>query len=123
MLELIILAFVFYLGYNLGQIVLSWHLRDIIVREARKDGIRVDSDYNIIESDEDGKPNVFQLFVESVNDILYLYDRDQNVFICQAKSMEELAELSLKNNNIKYAAVLHGEQVIAFINGKVKITV
>lgn len=123
MLELIILAFVFYVGYNLGQIVLSWHLRDIIVREARKDGIRVDSDYNIIESDEDGKPNVFQLFVESVNDILYLYDRDQNVFICQAKSMEELAELSLKNNNIKYAAVLHGEQVIAFINGKVKITV
>ena len=123
MLELIILAFVFYLGYNLGQIVLSWHLRDIIVREARKDGIRVDSDYNIIESDEDVKPNVFQLFVESVNDILYLYDRDQNVFICQAKSMEELAELSLKNNNIKYAAVLHGEQVIAFTNGKVKITV
>lgn len=123
MLELIILAFVFYLGYNLGQIVLSWHLRDIIVREARKDGIRVDSDYNIIESDEDVKPNVFQLFVESVNDILYLYDRDQNVFICQAKSMEELAELSLKNNNIKYAAVLHGEQVVAFINGKVKITV
>jgi hypothetical protein len=123
MLELIILAFVFYVGYNLGQIVLSWHLRDIIVREARKDGIRVDSDYNIIESDEDGKPNVFQLFVESVNDILYLYDRDNNVFICQAKSMDELAELSLKNNNIKYAAVLHGEHVVAFVNGKVKITV
>ena len=123
MLELIILAFVFYVGYNLGQIVLSWHLRDIIVRDVRKDGIRVDSDYNIIESDEDGKPNVFQLFVESVNDILYLYDRDKNVFICQAKTMEELAELSLKNNNIKYAAVLHGEQVVAFINGKVKITV
>ena len=123
MLELIILAFVFYVGYNLGQIVLSWNLRDIIVREARKDGIRVDSDYNIIESDEDGKPNVFQLFVESVNDILYLYDRNNNVFICQAKSMEELAELSLKHNNIKYAAVLHGEHVVAFINGKVKITV
>ena len=123
MLELIILAFVFYVGYNLGQIVLSWQLRDIIVREARKDGIKVDSDYNIIESDEDGKPNVFQLFVESVNNILYLYERDNNVFICQAKSMEELAELSLKNNNIKYAAVLHGEQVVAFVNGKVKITV
>jgi hypothetical protein len=37
--------------------------------------------------------------------------------------MEELAELSLKNSNIKYAAVLHGEQVVAFVNGKVKITV
>jgi|688.fasta_scaffold06396_23 hypothetical protein len=120
MLELIILAFVFYVGYNLGQIVLSWHLRDIIVRDARKEGIRVDSDYNIIE---DGQPNVFQLFVESVNDILYLYEREKNVFICQATSMEELAELSLKNSNIKYAAVLHGEQVVAFVNGKVKITV
>jgi hypothetical protein len=123
MLELIILAFVFYVGYNIGQMVLSWHLRDIIVREARKEGIRVDGDYNIIESTEDDKPNVFQLFVESVNDILYLYDRNNNVFICQAKSMDELAELSLKNNNIKYAAVLHGEHVVAFVNGKVKITV
>lgn len=122
MIDLIIIAFVFYVGYNIGQIVLSWQLRDLIVREARKEGIKVDGEYNIIEDDDD-KPNVFQLFVEKSNDILYLYERDKNNFICQAKTMEELATLSLKYKNIKYAAVLHGDDVVAFVNGEVKLKV
>lgn len=121
MIDLIILAFVFYIGYNLGQMVLSWQLRDIIVKEARKEGIKVDNEYNIIE-DDDEKPNVFQLFVESSNNILYLYDRDKNKFVCQASTMEELASLSLKYKNIKYAAVLHGDTVVTFVNGEVKPT-
>lgn len=122
MIELIIIAFIFWLGYQVGQMVLSWQLRDIIVKEARKEGLRVDSEYNIIES-EDEKPNVFQLFVEKSNDILYLYEREKDTFICQASTMEELASLSLKYKNIKYAAVLHGNEVVAFVNGEVKATV
>lgn len=122
MIELIIIAFIFWLGYQVGQMVLSWQLRDIIVKEARKEGLRVDSEYNIIEP-EDEKPNVFQLFVEKSNDILYLYEREKDTFICQASTMEELASLSLKYKNIKYAAVLHGNEVVAFVNGEVKVTV
>lgn len=122
MIDLIIIAFVFYVGYNIGQMVLSWQLRDLIVKEAKKEGFKIDSEYNIIE-DPDDKPNVFQLFVEKSNDILYLYDRDKNNFICQAKTMEELASLSLKYKNIKYAAVLHGNDVVAFVNGEVKLKV
>ena len=122
MIDLIIIAFVFYVGYNIGQMVLSWQLRDLIVKEAKKEGFKIDSEYNIIE-DPDDKPNVFQLFVEKSNDILYLYDRDKNNFICQAKTMEELASLSLKYKNIKYAAVLHGNDVVAFVNGEVTLKV
>jgi hypothetical protein len=122
MLDLILLAFVFYIGYNLGQIVLSWQLRDLIVKEARKEGFKIDNSYNIIE-DPDDKPNVLQLFVETSNDMLYLYERDKNNFICQAKTLEELANLSLKYKNIKYAAVLHGDDVVAFVNGEVKLKV
>lgn len=122
MIDLIIIAFVFYVGYNIGQMVLSWQLRDLIVKEAKKEGFKIDSEYNIIE-DPDDKPNVFQLFVEKSNDILYLYDRDKNNFICQAKTTEELASLSLKYKNIKYAAVLHGNDVVAFVNGEVKLKV
>lgn len=118
MSELIILLIGFYVGYNLGQMILSWRLRDIIVKEARKEGIRVDAEYNIIEDNED--PKVSQLFIETANDILYLYDRDKDSFVCQGKTLEELAQLSLKYNNIKYAAVLHGENVVAFVNGEVK---
>jgi hypothetical protein len=122
MTEIIILLIGYYIGYNIGQMILSWQLRDLIVKEARKEGIKVDDEYNIIE-DADDKPNVFQLFVEKSNDILYLYERDKNNFICQAKTMEELAVLSLKYKNIKYAAVLHDNDVVAFVNGEVKLKV
>ncbi len=116
MLELIIIAFAFWLGYQLGQMVLSWQLRDIIRNEARKEGINVDDEYNIIEEE---KPKVIKLWVEKVHDILYLYDTE-DTFICQASTLEELATLALKYKNIKYASVLNGEDIFAFINGSVK---
>lgn len=118
MLELIIIAFIFWLGYNAGQMVLSWQLRDIIRREARENGINVDSEYNIIES-TDEKPKVIKLWIEKIHDIMYLYDTE-DTFICQANTLEELATLALKYKDIKYASVLNGDDVYAFINGTVK---
>jgi hypothetical protein len=40
--------------------------------------------------------------------------------VCQAKSLDELATLSMKYNNVKYAAVMIGEEIYAFVDGKVK---
>ena len=122
MLEIIILGFVFYVGYNLGQIVLSWQLRDLIVKEARKEGIKIDGEYNIIE-DTDDKPNVHKLIVEKTNNMLYLYDHEANSFVCQASTMEELATFAKEYNNIKYAAVMDvdGDSIYTFVDGKVKV--
>lgn len=117
MLEIIILCAVFWVGYQLGQMVLSWQLRDVIRAEARREGINVDDGYNVIE---DKKPKVAQLFVETSNDILYLYDREKNDFICQAKTLDELAILAQKYKNIKYAAVMNGDKIYAFVDGVVK---
>lgn len=117
MLELIIIAFIFWLGYNAGQMVLSWQLRDVIRREAREKGINVDDNFNIIESKE--KPKVSKLWVEKVHDIMYLYDIE-NEFICQASTLEELAKLALKYKNIKYASVMNGDDIFAFVDGNVK---
>jgi hypothetical protein len=117
MLELIIIAFIFWLGYNLGQMVLSWQLRDIIRNEARKEGLKVDDEYNVIE---DKKPKVAQLIIEKVNNILYLYERDTDDFVCQGSTLEELATLAQKYKNIKYAAVMIDEEIYAFVDGKVK---
>ena len=58
MIDLIIIAFVFYVGYNIGQMVLSWQLRDLIVKEAKKEGFKIDSEYNIIEDPDDKQPPV-----------------------------------------------------------------
>lgn len=118
MLELLILVFVAYTAYNIGVSVTAWRLRDIIIKEAKKEGIVVDNEYNIIETEEN-KPKVSKLWIEKVHDILYLYDTE-DTFICQASTMEELASLALKYKDIKYASVLNGDDVYAFINGTVK---
>ena len=119
MTELIILAVVFWLGYQVGQVVLSWRLRDIIRKEAIKEGIVIDNNYRIVETNTI-KTNVCQLFVEKANNILYLYDRDDDTFVCQGSTLVELAKLAKEYKNIKYAAVTDGEEVYAFIDGSVK---
>lgn len=116
MLELIIIAFIFWLGYQVGVLHLSWRLRDIIVKEARKEGIKVDDEYNMIESK---KPKVSKLWVEKVHDVRYLYDTE-DTFICQANTIQELARLALKYKNIKYASVIDGDEVYAFVDGTAK---
>lgn len=120
-MEIIIFIVGLYLGYHLGQMVLSWQLRDIIVKEARKEGLHIDDEYNIVESKNE-KPRVSQLFIERVNDVLYLYDREKNSFVCQARSLDELATLAKEYKNIKYAAVLDQatDKVFAFVDGEVK---
>jgi uncharacterized protein YxeA len=68
---------------------------------------------------EEAKPTVFKLETELVDDIILLYDRETNDFICQGKSLQQLAELSRKYKKIEYASVKHGEHFVAFIEGKV----
>jgi hypothetical protein len=109
---------VFWAGYNIGQIVLSWHLRDVIRKEAISQGINVDSEFNIKPKND--KPKVSKLWIEKVHDIMYLYDKDTDDFVCQANTLEELATLALKYKNIKYASVMNGDDVFAFVDGSVK---
>jgi hypothetical protein len=59
--------------------------------------------------------------VEKSNNILYLYNREDETFVCQGSSLEELAVLAKEYKNIKYAAVLHDDDVVAFVDGKIKV--
>ena len=65
------------------------------------------------------KSNVYKLETELVDDIILLYDRETNDFICQGNSLEQLAKLSKEYKKIEYASVKHGEYFVAFIEGKV----
>ena len=69
---------------------------------------------------EETKPVVFKLETELVdNNIILLYDRETNDFICQGNSLEQLAQLSREYKKIEYATVKHGDYFVAFIEGKV----
>lgn len=124
MTEIIIFIVGGFLGYHLGQMILAWRLKDILVKEARKEGIYVDDEYNLIE-DTEKKPTVSQLFIERANNVMYLYDKEAGSFVCQGSTLEELATLAKKYKNIKYAAVMdeHTDNVVAFVDGRVELNI
>lgn len=119
MLELIIIGFIFWAGYQSGGAVTSYRLRHLIYKEAKRLGLTSKAD-QVLFDDSEETPDVLQLVVEKANNILYLYERGTDNFICQGSTIDELATLAQKYKNVKYAAVMYGEQVYAFVNGTVK---
>ena len=115
MLEIIILGFVFWIGYEIGMSVTAYRLRHLVYKEAKRVGLLKEVDVELEET-----PIVEQLYVEKTNDILYLYNKEDKSFLCQGKSLDDLATLAKKYNNVKYAAVMIGEEIYAFVDGKVK---
>lgn len=115
MLELIIIGFVFWIGYQVGISVTAYRLRDLVYREAKRRGLLKEVDTELEET-----PGVAQLMVEKSNNVLYLYNRDDNTFLCQGSTLEEIASLAKKYNNIKYAAVMIDQEIYAFVDGTVK---
>lgn len=116
MFEFLILVVVAVISYHVGAAVLSYQLRFLIHKEARRLGLDKSDDINILE---EADPEISQLIVEKTNDTLYLYDRNHS-FICQGKTIDELAKLAKQYKNIKYAAVLHDEYTYGFVDGTVK---
>ena len=115
MLEIIIIGFIFWIGYQIGMSVTAYRLRYLIYKEARHRGLVKEIDIDLEE-----EHIVTQLFVEKANNIFYLYTKDDNTFVCQGSTLEELATLAKKYKNIKYAAVMIDKEIYAFVDGVVK---
>jgi len=86
------------------------------MRDAAK-SLGIDLEKELINA-ETPKKSVFKLAVEQHGDMLYLFDKEEDSFICQGTSVQELAKLAKQHNNIMYAAVLYGEKVFEFKDGK-----
>ena len=111
-MEILLLIVGLVIGYLAGEFYCLFRMRHIIIDVAAKEGIYLDD-----EIESKGKViEVHKLRIQTINDILYLYT-DKEDFICQAKSVEELASLSQQYKNIKYAAVIHDDKVFTFVNG------
>jgi len=95
-------------------LALGWVMGEFYTMYKLRKNIRT---YLIIE--ENTRPTVFKLETELVGDIILLYDRDTNDFICQGNSLQQLAELSREYKKIEYATVKHGDYIVAFIEGRV----
>lgn len=113
-MEIILLLLAGFAGYIIGYSSVIWKLRNFIKEAAIAEGLKIKDDFTVAK--EETNP-VRKLEVEQVGDILYLYDRESRDFICQAKTVEELAKLSKDYKNIALAAVIHQNKVFMFVNG------
>jgi len=110
-MELIDFGIVFLIGFVLGELYLGFRIRKVL-----EDMIEESYD------EEETRVEVFKLKTEMSSDSILLYD-EQGLFICQGKTIEELAVMADKYSGIKYAAVMHNEKIVMFMNGIVKETV
>lgn len=120
MLDILLLIGIFWCGIIAGQHIMAWKLRYILLDAARRDGFKVTDDFQM---EDPNTIKVAKLYVEKSNDTLYLYNYDNEEFVCQANTIEELANLALQYKNIKHAAVIDGENAFVFIDGTVKHSV
>ena len=110
-MELIDFGIVFLIGFVLGELYLSFRIRKVL-EDMIEDSI--DEEETMVE--------LFKLKTEISDDSILLYD-EQGVFICQSKTIEELAVMADKYSGIKYAAVMHDTKIIMFVDGVVKETI
>ena len=110
-MELIDFGIVFLVGFVIGELYLAFRIRKVL-----EDMIEESYD------EEEDSVEVFKLKTEIASDSILLYD-EQGLFICQGKTIEELAVMADKYSGIKYAAVLHDAKIVMFMDGVVKETV
>jgi len=105
----IYILFAFIVGFYVGRMYVLYQLRSIISKFT-------------VAVDKESLVEVYKLKTETISGSLFLYD-ELGEFICQGKTLAELAELADKYNGIKYAAVMHNDKIVVFIDGVVKDTV
>ena len=73
-----------------------------------------------VNFDAENKPETVKVnryFIENINGLLYLYEHTTNHFIGQGNSLEELATLT---KDTQIAGVSYNEEIMWFVEGKVK---
>ena len=118
--SLIFIGIIFYMGYITGQAVTILRFRSIMRRIAESMGIDVEREIRIAEAEskEVSVLKVDKLETETHGDMIYLFDKERNDFICQAKTLDELAKLAKDIKKINKAVVQHNDKTFIFDDGK-----
>jgi hypothetical protein len=115
--DTILIILTFYSGYKLGKFIQIIELR-LAVRKLAKDN-DINLDQLIGNSTIEENPNVLLLEAEHIDNVILIYDRINNEFICQAESMEEAAlKFNQRKNNMLGALTIDDKNVY-FVKGKI----
>lgn len=114
-MELILVIAIFVAGFFIGEAFTMYRLRKVLRDLA--DAVGINSDIGLEKPNEAVERSVPRLVTETHNQMIYLYERDTDTFICQANTITELAKLANEQKQIYAAVVFHGDKVFAFHNG------
>ena len=115
--DTILIILTFYSGYKLGKLIQMIELR-LAIRKLSKDN---DIDLTQLAGNNtvEENPNILLLEAEHIDNVILIYDRLNNEFICQAESMEEAAEKFYQRKNNMLGALKIDNKNIYFVKGKI----
>lgn len=114
-MDFFVFFIIFMFGFVIGEMITMMRLRNSLNRiskELKLDFPSKDEDTQIQKS--------LRMFTERVGDVLYLYDKETDKFICQASTIEELGILAKQYKNIKRGTIVHDDKVFLLLDGSIK---
>ena len=115
-MDIISLIVIFCAGYFIGKVHTYYKITRLLKDTMEEIGISIEDLRG--EQKEELESIVSKLEVETHGDMLYLYDRENHTFICQANTVQELATLAKEYKQVLYAVVKHGDKVFTFNDGQ-----
>jgi hypothetical protein len=115
--DTILIILTFYSGYKLGKLIQMIELR-LAIRKLSKDN-DIDLTQLVGNTTVEENPNILLLEAEHIDNVILIYDRLNNEFICQAESMEEAAEKFYQRKNNMLGALKIDNKNIYFVKGKI----
>jgi hypothetical protein len=112
--------FLVLLGYWIGSLITAYRFKREIEKFAKEQN--VDLTQELQEPNVEKVKLVPFLSIEKYSDELYLFDQKTDVFMCQGKTLEELATNLNKFKQIDTAVVQDGDTTFWFVKGKVQNT-
>ena len=120
--EFLILLQAFIFGWVGCRFYMAWKLKNTLKRIAEDNGLTLEElGENLFEM-QGVRATVMKVpnyFTEHNGSSMMLY-KDSGDFAGQASTIDELAENLYNYNKIKFATVKHNEEILWFVEGKVK---
>jgi len=118
-MDIIVLILLLVVAFQAGKHYGYFKIVKLMKEVAEEQGLDLEKELGLVKAREEQNQadKVHKLQVEQHGDLLYLFDKESDNFICQGSSVQELCDLAKKTKNVNLAAVLHGDKVFAFKDG------
>jgi hypothetical protein len=122
MLEFFILISLMYFAFNMGKAHQLFEMRRTIRKIAEESNVNLDDLLNAATDKELEERNIVLVKTEVIDDTILLYNISTNEFLGQANTIEEAAKVFSERKKNATGAVVHNNDELFFVDGKITKT-